>query len=106
MIPNYADHSANERTFLAWVRTVIAIEGFGLAITRLGNGGTQLWSEALMLAAGAFLILLAFARMRHVRTRIEAAERFDDDTLPSDTLLLLMIAALFALLAAFAIHVT
>ena len=30
MIVNYADHSANERTFLAWVRTAVAIVGFRL----------------------------------------------------------------------------
>ena len=106
LIPNYADHAANERTFLAWVRTAIAIEGFGMAIARLGgNGQSQLWSEAVMLFAGAVLILLAFVRMRRVRARIDAIEQFDDDAMPTDTLLLLMMAALFALLASFAIHV-
>jgi len=29
MIRDYSDHSANERTFLAWVRTGIAIIAFG-----------------------------------------------------------------------------
>ena len=29
MIERYSDHAANERTFLAWVRTAIAIMAFG-----------------------------------------------------------------------------
>jgi putative membrane protein len=29
MIERYSDHAANERTFLAWVRTSIAIMAFG-----------------------------------------------------------------------------
>ena len=37
MIRNYTDHAANERTFLAWVRTAVAIVGFGLAVARFGN---------------------------------------------------------------------
>jgi putative membrane protein len=34
MIRNFADHSANERTFLAWVRTAIAVMAFGFLIER------------------------------------------------------------------------
>ena len=30
------EHLANERTFLAWLRTSIALIGFGLAIARFG----------------------------------------------------------------------
>ena len=30
------DHQANERTFLAWLRTSIALIGFGFAIARFG----------------------------------------------------------------------
>jgi putative membrane protein len=34
MIKRYSDHAANERTFLAWVRTSIAITAFGFVIER------------------------------------------------------------------------
>jgi putative membrane protein len=34
MIENYTDHAANERTFLAWVRTAIAVMAFGFLIER------------------------------------------------------------------------
>jgi len=34
MIKQYGDHAANERTFLAWVRTAIAVMAFGFVIER------------------------------------------------------------------------
>ncbi|HXM85130.1 MAG TPA: DUF202 domain-containing protein, partial [Stellaceae bacterium] len=34
MIEKYRDHAANERTFLAWVRTSIALMAFGFLIEK------------------------------------------------------------------------
>jgi putative membrane protein len=34
MIGNFGDHAANERTFLAWVRTAIAIMAFGFLVEK------------------------------------------------------------------------
>jgi putative membrane protein len=34
MIKRYTDHSANERTYLAWIRTAIAIMAFGFLIEK------------------------------------------------------------------------
>ena len=34
MIRNFSDHAANERTFLAWVRTAIAVMAFGFLVER------------------------------------------------------------------------
>ena len=34
MIRNLGDHSANERTFLAWVRTSVAIMAFGFLVEK------------------------------------------------------------------------
>src|SRR5438067_4452989 len=34
MITNFREHAANERTFLAWVRTSIAIIAFGFLVER------------------------------------------------------------------------
>jgi putative membrane protein len=34
MIDKYSDHAANERTFLAWVRTGIAIIAFGFVVEK------------------------------------------------------------------------
>jgi putative membrane protein len=35
MIRSYSDHSANERTFLAWLRTAVAVVAFGVVIEKL-----------------------------------------------------------------------
>jgi putative membrane protein len=34
MIKNFSDHAANERTFLSWVRTSIAVIAFGFLVER------------------------------------------------------------------------
>ena len=34
MTGNFAEHSANERTFLAWIRTAIAIIAFGFVLEK------------------------------------------------------------------------
>jgi putative membrane protein len=34
MIRNFSDHAANERTFLAWVRTAVALMAFGFVVER------------------------------------------------------------------------
>ena len=38
MIRNFADHSANERTFLAWIRTAIAVMAFGFLVEKFDLG--------------------------------------------------------------------
>ena len=35
MIPNYTNHAANERTFLAWIRTGLAVAAFGFFLIKL-----------------------------------------------------------------------
>jgi putative membrane protein len=34
MIPRFSDHATNERTYLAWVRTAIAVMAFGFLLER------------------------------------------------------------------------
>ena len=48
MIKGYSDHAANERTFLAWVRTGIAVIAFGLVIEKF-----NLFMMTIAIAAGA-----------------------------------------------------
>lgn len=47
------EHQANERTFLAWLRTSIALIGFGFAIARFGLFLRQLQSAVTQQAAPA-----------------------------------------------------
>ena len=39
--PHVTDHLANERTFLAWLRTSVAMMGFGIVIVRLREMSPQ-----------------------------------------------------------------
>ncbi len=59
MIRGYADHAANERTFLAWVRTGIAVIAFGFVIEKFNIFMTTIASSAL----GEPQQRLAFARL-------------------------------------------
>ena len=34
MAPNFTEHAANERTFLAWMRTAIAVIAFGFVVEK------------------------------------------------------------------------
>jgi putative membrane protein len=72
MIRNFADHSANERTFLAWVRTAIAVMAFGFLVERfdlfLELAGPSLAGHSLSVPgrrlgneAGLALIILGIA---------------------------------------------
>lgn len=105
MIPNYMQHAANERTFLAWVRTAMAIVGFGLVVARFGNLDTPLWSEVALLAVGALVVFLAFLRMRSVCIRINANETITYTGVPADFLLMFLVAGLFGLVAVFIVQV-
>jgi inner membrane protein YidH len=47
MIPHFTDHAANERTFLAWIRTGIAVLGFGFVIEKFNLFLVALASSSL-----------------------------------------------------------
>jgi putative membrane protein len=61
MITRYTDHAANERTFLAWIRTGLAVIAFGFFLVKLNvfidvTGGT---SHAVAEHAAAFAAVVA-----------------------------------------------
>lgn len=104
MINNYTEHAANERTFLAWVRTAVAIVGFGVAVARLGTADVSPWSEIALMVSGGVVILIAYLRMRKLRHRIDGKQTFDDGATSVDALLVALVTALFASFALFALH--
>jgi putative membrane protein len=63
MITRYTDHAANERTFLAWIRTGLAVIAFGFFLVKLNvfvdvtGAGSQL--HPLAENAGAFVAVVA-----------------------------------------------
>ena len=86
--PNRArDHLANERTFLAWVRTGAAIVVFGFAIGRfsiamrqltalqghaLRSAGVSVWMGSGAIAAGVMLVVGGLMRYRKTRAQLDA----------------------------------
>jgi putative membrane protein len=60
------DHLANERTFLAWVRTAVTFIGLGFAVSQLltPEAGGELLGLGLILVGGALMIpaMIGFRR--------------------------------------------
>lgn len=70
------DHLANERTFLAWIRTGGAVMALGLLIARFaGDGGSPsgrpLAAGAVLVAVGAAGLVYGTTRYRRVNHEIE-----------------------------------
>jgi putative membrane protein len=86
--PNRArDHLANERTFLAWVRTGIAIIVFGFAIGRFSIAlrefmkiqgynsstiGLSTWLGIISAVGGVLLIFAGLERYRKTRVQLDS----------------------------------
>jgi putative membrane protein len=62
-IRNYSDHAANERTFLAWLRTGLATIAFGIVVEKL-NFFLAAVMETMPPRASAHTALAALARLR------------------------------------------
>ena len=93
MVPRYTDHSANERTYLAWIRTAISIMAFGFLIEKFGlfieyinlvseqplsltpSPATTLIGLGLFFI-GVCIILAATVRFFSYKKAIESEERF------------------------------
>jgi putative membrane protein len=88
-IRNYTDHAANERTFLAWVRTSVAIVGFGFLVERfdlfIGSVSSKtkqavgVPAEQLGHIAGLTLIVLGMAMIAVAAWRFRRTAREIDD---------------------------
>ena len=112
MIKRYSDHAANERTFLAWVRTAIAVMAFGFviekfdlflraavpetALKQIAPHGQKFANAAGLAFIAIGVVMIAIAGVRFVST----AKAIDaEDTLPSPGERFdLALAALIALL--------
>jgi putative membrane protein len=81
-----ADHLANERTFLAWIRTSISIIVFGFVVAKFGitlreflrvqgnsggESGASLLIGVAFMAIGVFMALIAMMRYRTTMHRLD-----------------------------------
>ena len=98
MIRNFSDHAANERTFLAWIRTAIAVMAFGFLVARFNlflkiaarsmagggpavpvpGGGFGGVAGFVLTAAGTAMVAIAAVRFVRTRRAIESAEAYAD----------------------------
>ena len=83
-----SDHLANERTFLAWLRTGVAIVVFGFAVGRFSiairqwmemqgravpqTTGISVWLGAIAIVAGILVCLAGLFRYRQTREQLES----------------------------------
>lgn len=88
------DHMANERTFLAWIRTCIGIMAFGFVVEKFSYFIRELslfWDKpmysalskhlqgyssslgSILIILGAFLCLLAFFKYKKIENQIKTA---------------------------------
>jgi putative membrane protein len=65
MIANYTNHAANERTFLAWIRTGLAVAAFGFLLAKLDLFAGAAGDTAPRIPAQATSAVVAVAG-RHV----------------------------------------
>jgi putative membrane protein len=103
-----ADYLANERTFLAWIRTSIALMGFGFVIVKFAvfirqvallSGQDVMVPQNrysamvgfVMVILGAITTLLAYLRFRTIQKQLQQNEFF-----PSAWLTIAVTAALVA----------
>lgn len=70
------DHLANQRTYLAWVRTAVTFVGLGFAVDRLllEDALGPALGIAMMLVGGA-IMLPALVSYRRIERAIETGER-------------------------------
>ena len=106
MIVNFNDHAANERTFLAWVRTAMALVGFGLAIGHIGGKTETPLTAVVLVGAGIIVVLLAFVRMHLFSGAIDDKEVMCGYRQGMHTpIVVAMMGAMFVLVIAFALNI-
>jgi len=121
MIRAYSDHAANERTFLAWVRTGIAVIAFGFVIERFNlfltavaisapieaaertrierlSGPLGRYDGLALIVAGLAIILLAALRFLRTGRLIDDAATHTAESLRAE---LVLSAAIIVVVAAF-----
>ncbi|QEM06450.1 DUF202 domain-containing protein [Mucilaginibacter rubeus] len=103
------DHLANERTFLAWIRTSIAVMAFGFVVVKfalfikqisvvlagkviLPGKGYSASIGIILVGIGAVMALMAFLRYRETERQL-----LNRNYKPSHTLLLMMTLAIIGM---------
>jgi len=124
MIRGYGDHAANERTFLAWVRTGIAVVAFGFVVEKfnlflatvassaLGEDVRRLHLQRLsgpfghydglaLIFGRAAIVVLATARFVRTTRRLDDLEEHPAESVRAE---LIVAAGLVLLVAGYGVY--
>jgi putative membrane protein len=124
MIRDYSDHAANERTFLAWVRTGIAVIAFGFVIEKFnlfvltilgsasGEAARQLRLDRLsgplgryggpaLIFVGLSLIVIAAARFIRTGRLLDDDETHSASSVRAELILSVVLVLLVAVFGAY-----
>lgn len=113
---NASDHLANERTFLAWIRTSIAIMGFGFVVVKFtlfikqlsyvvgqqaplmsGKGYSGIIGIFLVISGGS-TALLAYIRYRKIEQKLADQQYFPTFRLSLITTLFILAVSILLIL--------
>ena len=89
-IQHYTDHAANERTFLAWVRTAVAVMAFGFLVEKFdlvlelsaspaAKRRFEMEGHLIGNIAGLFLIVLGGTMLGLAIARVRTTSKAIDD---------------------------
>ncbi|MGE2735897.1 YidH family protein [Mycolicibacterium vaccae] len=99
--PDYRFTLANERTFLAWIRTALALIAAGIAVVQFlpsfGIPGVRHALSLTLTAAGGLLAILAVRRWQQVQSAMRRGDDLPATRVPvllGGTLLVLTVAVL------------
>ncbi len=112
---NTGDHLANERTFLAWIRTSIGIMGFGFVVVKFSlfikqitlalgakavvhQTGNSQRIGILLVGVGALTIILAFMRYQKTHTLINQGSYYHSSTLIKVLTVVIFISSMLLLI--------
>jgi putative membrane protein len=96
-VQNFREHAANERTFLAWVRTSIGVVGLGFLVARFDlRSEVSHVAGPLLIVLGTAMIGVSAWRFRRTSKEIDADKVHPGTGSRADTAL----AALLILLCA------